>query len=596
MRHNLFVLLTGIYLAILLLVCFIACFFSYRQRKELLISDMDYVYVQLEQEYANIVDNFWQLYMPIFEKGSTVYNSLLTYFTNPSGSGLTPFEKNELATALHQILLRDNQVQWIALYSDEREDNYIMFNTGRSLRPLPEDFPYLAQLRQKNGNMEIYGTQPVSNGSETFHTFAICGATPFFMEGGKLMAGYSTSALKEICNQGRQASAPGSLTWLLTTQNGGGEMEILFQSGNDYEEQEQYLPDKGVTGNVATETGKKLYVRAKSCGNATSMLSYQVLQKEMMLYAHRNTPLILIIVLAFAFLSICIYAYMLRSIIREVELIRGGLMHISENHLNYHLPTDFRQNGFSEIAESINQMTDRLNENIRKAYYYELKQKESELAELQSKFNPHFLYNSLEMLRSRCYQSGDNDTAELITDLAGIFRSFIGSETFIPLPDELAFTRKYLSLFAARYRGQVQFFYDVDSDIMQYGIIRNLFQPLIENYFIHGIVASDDGEENYICIHGKSLDENMILFTVEDNGCGMSDDELRKLNDRINEPVSLSTESYGLKNIQQRLRLFYGDNCGLTITHNIKRGLSVQMRVLKITCGEYKSSRQHRPL
>ncbi|MDR1765746.1 MAG: histidine kinase [Lachnospiraceae bacterium] len=67
---------------------------------------------------------------------------------------------------------------------------------------------------------------------------------------------------------------------------------------------------------------------------------------------------------------------------------------------------------------------------------YRLKQKEAELSELQSKFHPHCLYNTLEMIRSRCYQNGDNETAELIYQLAGIFRGFVSSKTLIPLQEE----------------------------------------------------------------------------------------------------------------------------------------------------------------
>lgn len=93
----------------------------------------------------------------------------------------------------------------------------------------------------------------------------------------------------------------------------------------------------------------------------------------------------------------------------------------SKNQLDYQLPTNFNQSGLPEIAQSINHMTLHLKENINRAYYYELKQKESELAELNSKFNPHFLYNTLEMLRARCTQSGDTATADLITQLGGHF-------------------------------------------------------------------------------------------------------------------------------------------------------------------------------
>ena len=103
--------------------------------------------------------------------------------------------------------------------------------------------------------------------------------------------------------------------------------------------------------------------------------------------------------------------------------------------------------------------------------------------------------------------------------------------------------------------------YDFDKDILKYGIIRNLFQPLIENYFVHGFDTSN--EENYILFKGKSLDEERMILTVEDNGSGMTDQEMQELNDKLHEPIKMDTESYGLKNLHQRLQLFYGGDCGL---------------------------------
>lgn len=111
-------------------------------------------------------------------------------------------------------------------------------------------------------------------------------------------------------------------------------------------------------------------------------------------------------------------------------------------NLDYQLPTKINQSGFPEIAESINHMALRLKKNINRAYYYEIKQREAELSELQSKFNPHFLYNSLEMLRVRCHQNNVDTTANLISQLASIFRGFISYKTFISMTEELAFSKR----------------------------------------------------------------------------------------------------------------------------------------------------------
>jgi hypothetical protein len=223
-----------------------------------------------------------------------------------------------------------------------------------------------------------------------------------------------------------------------------------------------------------------------------------------------------------------------------------------------------------------------------RAYYYELKQRDAELSELQSKFNPHFLYNSLEIFRVRCQKNGDHETAELITQLAGIFRGFIGSKTFIPIREELAFGKRYLALFRARYGESVRILYDIDTPVLQYGIIRNVFPPLIENYFTHAFDTARD--DNFIIFRGRVESEKTVLISVEDNGQGMEEGRLAALNGGFREKAAVEYESYGLKNLHQRLRLFYGDQYGIMVRSNEDRGLSVEIRIAKMTCEEYYNS------
>lgn len=214
------------------------------------------------------------------------------------------------------------------------------------------------------------------------------------------------------------------------------------------------------------------------------------------------------------------------------------------------------------------------------------------MAELQATFNPHFLYNTLEMLRNKCYSNGDAETSELIANLASIFRSFVGAKTFVTFREELAFSKKYLSLLIARYGDLVRFRYDIDSALLKYGIIRNVFQLLIENYFVHGFDASR--RDNEIDFEGTFLDEENIRIRVKDNGYGMTEEEVSDLNDKIEQPIRHSRENFGLKNLNQRLKLFYGPDYGLHIEKNDSGGITVTIKIRKMTVEEYEES--HVPL
>lgn len=580
-KNQVIISLTTLYLCVLIIISFIACYFSYQYRKSDLMSQINTIMVQLSQEYSDTLDNFSQIYMPLFESDNNFYNLFSDYFTN-TNSELSFAEKNVLSNAMHQMLLRDNDAQWIALYSGQRETNYIVYNTRSGLYVLDNHFPFLENLKTKQTQMEIYGLHTFYNGSSPIKTFALCGGIPTNMGQGSVVVGYSTGKLERLCKNNK--TSLNSLEFFLNTKN-----ELIFHSENMYDNKDILLPQAVSTQFYKNENGEKIYLSTNFCGSNSSFLSFQASWLDIFTYCHLFTPIYLSIVFIFAFLSIIIYNFTQKFLSKEIKIIQDGLDRIGKNQMDYRLPTNFKQNGFSEIAISINQMALDLNNYIKRSHEYESKQREAELAELQAKFNPHFLYNSLEMLRSRCLQSGDVSTANLITQLAAIFRGFIGSKTFIPIREELAFSKKYLSLFGARYGDQIQVRFDFDTEILKYGIIRNIFQPLIENYFLHGFETSL-GTNNYIYFRGKSYDENTILLTVEDNGIGMPPEAIKALNQKIKAPLKDCIESYGLKNLHQRLQLFYGNDCGLEIVANKLQGISVKMKILKITCKEFEES------
>lgn len=585
-KNKQFVLLTVVYSIFLLIVAIIACVFSYNQKQDEYLAQMEMTYMQLSSSYVDRIDNFWQAYMPLFESGSSLYPALKSYYTTDLEVRLSPMAQRDLMQSMRQMLLRDDDIRWIALYSTARTHNYILFRGSTAvLREMTEDFPYLDRLTGKLEPMRIFETKPIDYGNEVLQTYALSGGIPAEFGGGKIIVGYDLSVFNQICAS--NPPFPPSLQFQITTSGA-----TLYNSSGVYKHAPIYIPTEKKDVIVTDPSGQRVYVRAQYLAHKSSVASYSFVWSELFRYANVYTLRILLIVLLFEALSLLLYVSMLHLIAKEVRQVQDGLTIIGKNHLDYRLSTDFKQSGLPEIATSINQMTEQLSENINKAYYYQLKQKESELSELQSKFNPHFLYNCLEIIRSRCAQNGDPETASLIAHLAAIFRGFISSQNFVPLRDELTFSKRYLSLFCARYNDQVDIQYNFPTEILQYGIIRNVFQPLIENYFVHGFDVNTS--DNYILFQGTSMDNDTVLITVEDNGCGMTDEQATALNEKLHEPIHLDTESYGLKNLHQRLRLFYGEKCGLTIKCNERKGISVQMVILKMTCEEYARQTQIR--
>lgn len=573
-RWNIFLLIGAFYWIILILTSLFVCALSYEQKKSEILADVNIRLTQVGNAYQNLTEQFWESYLPIFENRTTSYLLLRDYFAVPDDDGLTPVELHDISNVLAQIVVRDDRIQWIAAYSSVRKVNYIYYAASQTgtgvgiMEALPDDFPYMEQMQQKNNLMEIYG-EIESERSQLRNTIAVAGGTPALTKG-VLLFGYGISQIQQFAEENLPLE---SLQFEIISNEG----RLLYHSGEEHIELPEEIFQAG-SGVFQTDTGK-WYAMVDPFTTRGGTVYYTIDWKELFLKSNASTPQLLTAILLLSALSILVLCLVMRTIQREARRIRDGLDALGQNQLDYRIGGNFYQAAFADIAHSINKMAESLKENIDKAYYYQLKHKEAEMQELQAKFNPHFLYNSLDVFRARCYENGDDETAELIAQTASVFRGFIGAQTFIPLQQELAFSQRYLAIYRARHNDAMQILYDIDKEVLQYGIIRNVLQPLIENYFAHGFDPSR--QDNILQFRGYIRDEDTYVLTVEDNGFGMEEDALQALNAHLQEPIATEQESYGLKNLHQRIQLYYGPKCGLVIRKNPTGGLIAELCVLR---------------
>ena len=573
-RWNIFLLIGAFYWIILILTSLFVCALSYEQKKSEILADVNIRLTQVGNAYQNLTEQFWESYLPIFENRTTSYLLLRDYFAVPDDDGLTPVELHDISNVLAQIVVRDDRIQWIAAYSSVRKVNYIYYAASQTgtgvgiMEALPDDFPYMEQMQQKNNLMEIYG-EIESERSQLRNTIAVAGGTPALTKG-VLLFGYGISQIQQFAEENLPLE---SLQFEIISNEG----RLLYHSGEEHIELPEEIFQAG-SGVFQTDTGK-WYAMVDPFTTRGGTVYFTIDWKELFLKSNASTPQLLTAILQLSALSILVLCLVMRTIQREARRIRDGLDALGQNQLDYRIGGNFYQAAFADIAHSINKMAESLKENIDKAYYYQLKHKEAEMQELQAKFNPHFLYNSLDVFRARCYENGDDETAELIAQTASVFRGFIGAQTFIPLQQELAFSQRYLAIYRARHNDAMQILYDIDKEVLQYGIIRNVLQPLIENYFAHGFDPSR--QDNILQFRGYIRDEDTYVLTVEDNGFGMEEDALQALNAHLQEPIATEQESYGLKNLHQRIQLYYGPKCGLVIRKNPTGGLIAELCVLR---------------
>ncbi|MBQ2952550.1 MAG: histidine kinase [Clostridia bacterium] len=340
-------------------------------------------------------------------------------------------------------------------------------------------------------------------------------------------------------------------------------------------------------GNVFTDAaGKRWYVGSiRNAGREfTCLYMYPWLQG--FLWAMADTPMLLGLLVAFTAMALVLYIVSSRRIFRRVKQINEGLTVIGQNHLDHRLLISSVSDEFDEISKSINVMTEMLQTAVDEEYEMRLKHMHLQLTQIQARFNPHFLYNTLEMIRGRLFESGDLESVDYIEKLARIFRNLTDAKSVIKLRDELSFCSLYVALLQLRSSGDVNVSYDVSPELLDCGIIANLIQPAIENYFVHALDDERESKELEIICQPKG--ESDVQIIVADNGTGITTGRMTEVNRQLATP-DLAVSHYGLMSIAKRIKLFYGDPYGVHLEQNPAAGVRVVIDIPRMSMKEHES-------
>lgn len=268
----------------------------------------------------------------------------------------------------------------------------------------------------------------------------------------------------------------------------------------------------------------------------------------------------------------------LSSIMKRLETIVNGMELVKTGNLNTRIAVREKGDELDIIADNFNQMCRDLDQYIQKSYLAEIEQKNAEMAALQSQINPHFLYNTLEAIRMKAICNGDREVGKMLYSMAALFQSQLKEADVIPLAQELYYGKKYMELFEYRYHGKFTWEMNCSDEFLQVPVIKFVIQPVLENYFAHGIRLEAD--DNHISV-SVSQDGEYVLVEVEDNGRGMDDAVMAEKNAALSVNELDVHKSMGLGNVNRRLRAVYGEPCGLALSKGSQGGLCVTLRFLK---------------
>lgn len=232
------------------------------------------------------------------------------------------------------------------------------------------------------------------------------------------------------------------------------------------------------------------------------------------------------------------------------------------------------------LSDSFGQMVVRIQKLMEKVRNEEITLRKTELNALQAQINPHFLYNTLDAIAWLCEDGRNKDAEDMVNALARLFRISISrGHELITIEKEMQHAMSYLSIQKFRYKNQFHYSFDVDEECLKYYCNKITLQPIIENAIYHGINRMvDDGE----ILIGIRQDGDDIIFTVQDNGVGMTEEQCQKILQKGKDNGS----GIGIKNVNDRIKIYFGEQYGLEIQSELDEGTTVIIRMPKLEGGD----------
>jgi two-component system sensor histidine kinase YesM len=260
--------------------------------------------------------------------------------------------------------------------------------------------------------------------------------------------------------------------------------------------------------------------------------------------------------------SILFFTIIYRSITVPLNQLMGSMRGVKKGSLKVRKVSEDAKDEVGEVASSYNEMINELNLHIENIKEKEKQKALVEFRALQAQINPHFIANTLNSVAWMARMQKAENIENVVTSLNQLLNASMGKgNDIISIGEELQNLKSYISIQNIKYLKSLDVNFDMDEDIMECKLLRFLMQPLVENAIIHGL-APKQGQGS-IYIKGYR-DHNDIVLMVTDNGVGMNEDEIKEL--LIGKQESKDSFSgIGLKNVNERIKLTYGNDYGLLI-------------------------------
>lgn len=290
---------------------------------------------------------------------------------------------------------------------------------------------------------------------------------------------------------------------------------------------------------------------------------------------------LLLIVLAATIVSSVVLS---RYISRPIHSLNKAMGEFEANAEGFSYEPVYGSLEVTSLSNAFGHLVIRIQELMNQVRNEEIVLRKTELRALQAQINPHFLYNTLDSIAWMCEEGRTKDAVEMVNALARLFRISISKgHELIPVEKEVEHAKSYLQIQKFRYKNQFQYSFDVQESCLHYYCNKITLQPIIENAIYHGLNRMID--EGFIEIKIFE-DGGDVVFTVEDNGVGMTKEQCESI---LHKEVKGQTGGIGIKNVNDRVKIYFGEQYGMKIESELDEGTKVSIRMPKLEEDSYEA-------
>ena len=317
-----------------------------------------------------------------------------------------------------------------------------------------------------------------------------------------------------------------------------------------------------------------------------SLLDEEASLRDTIKFISLVVALMVVITASFFFITL----RLLGGYIGEIGKIADGIEHYDANvpgRLDIELSVDDELTvivgRFNEMADRVTSLVEAMKERNEEIRVLETNRRRAEIKALEAQINPHFLYNTLDSINWRAIDHGEEEISDMLGMLGSLLRYSVSNiDMIVLLRAEIEWLKKYVFLQRDRFSNSFDCLYDIDEDALDFPIYKMLLQPLVENSILHAFAGMKSG--GLIHVSAALLPDGRLTIAVEDNGCGMDEDTLSRMQREAEGRNGRDSRSIGISNVAMRLWIYYQGEADFRIESMMGAGTRTTLIIPRKEC------------